>query len=136
MVMRERFDQFLVDRSLEAGVELVEGKKVLGAREVGGGIEVEWEGGGRTRCEFLIGADGAGSVVARSFALLPPRGRRIGIGLQSEIPYGQVAEMYKEDRRRVHLDFGRVPSGYGWVFPKKEVLSVGVGGVLRGGERA
>jgi geranylgeranyl reductase family protein len=135
MVMRERFDQFLVDRSLDAGVELVEGKKVLGAREVGGGIEVEWDGGGRTRCEFLIGADGAGSVVARSFSLLPHKREEIGIGLQGEIPYGQVAEMFKEDRRRVHLDFGRVPSGYGWVFPKKEVLSVGVGGILRGGEK-
>src|SRR5512139_2837203 len=62
LVMRERFDQFLIERSVEAGVELVEGKKVLAAREVGSGIEVEWQGGGRTRCEYLIGADGAGSV--------------------------------------------------------------------------
>lgn len=136
MVMRERFDQFLIERSLEAGVELVEGKKVLAAREVGSGTEVEWEGGRRTRCEYLIGADGAGSVVARSFALLPSGKDGNGVGLQSEIPYRQVAEMSEEDRRRVHLDFGRVPNGYGWVFPKKEVLSVGVGGIFRAGEKA
>jgi len=136
MVMRERFDGLLIERSLEAGAELLEGKKVLGAREVAGGIEVEWEGGGKARCEYLIGADGAGSVVARSFALLPSREEEQGIGLQSEIPYSQVVEMSEENRHRVYLDFGRVPNGYGWVFPKKEVLSVGVGGVLRGGEKA
>jgi flavin-dependent dehydrogenase len=35
----------------------------------------------------------------------------------------------------MHLDFGRIPGGYGWVFPKKDGLSLGVGGVSRGGER-
>jgi flavin-dependent dehydrogenase len=29
------------------------------------------------------------------------------------------------------LDFGRVPNGYGWVFPKKEWLSIGIGGMFR-----
>ena len=107
----------------------------MGARETGDGIEVECEGGDKFRCQFLIGADGAGSVVARSFSLLPSKTEANGIGLQSEIPYERVTEMPEEDRRRVHLDFGRVPNGYGWVFPKKEVLSVGIGGVFRGGEK-
>ncbi len=135
MVMRERFDQFLIDRSLEAGVELAEGKRVLSAVVVGDGIDVEREGDGRLRCHYLIGADGAGSVVARSFSLLPSQTEAKGIGLQSEIPYERVTQMSEQDRRRVHLDFGRVPNGYGWVFPKKEVLSVGIGGVFRGGEK-
>jgi geranylgeranyl reductase family protein len=136
MVMRERFDQFLVKHALEAGVELLEGRKVLAAQKVGGKIEVEWEGGGRARCDYLVGADGAGSVVARSFALLPSRKAENGIGLQSEIPYRQMTEIPQEERRRVHLDFGRVPNGYGWVFPKKDGLSVGVGGNFRRGEKA
>jgi flavin-dependent dehydrogenase len=37
----------------------------------------------------------------------------------------------KEELRFVHLDFGRVPNGYGWVFPKKEWLSIGIGGMFR-----
>ena len=30
--------------------------------------------------------------------------------------------------RTVGLDWGTLPNGYGWIFPKKDHLSVGVGG--------
>ncbi len=35
----------------------------------------------------------------------------------------------------IHLDFGGVPNGYGWVFPKREGLSIGVGGMFQAGEK-
>jgi geranylgeranyl reductase family protein len=135
MVRRNRFDQFLVDHSLQPGVELAEGKKVIGARDLGEGIEVEWEGGTRSRCTYLIGADGPGSTVARSFSLLPPKAQENGVGLESEVPYESMVPMAQEDLHRVHLDFGRIPNGYGWVFPKKEVVSIGIGGTLNGRKR-
>jgi flavin-dependent dehydrogenase len=32
----------------------------------------------------------------------------------------------------MHFDFGQVPYGYGWVFPKGKWLSIGVGGIFKG----
>ncbi len=52
MVMRDRFDQFLIEKGLEKGVELLEGNKVLRAEERGEEIEVELARGERIRCDI------------------------------------------------------------------------------------
>ena len=64
MVMRERFDQFLIGKSLEEGVELLEGNRVIRVEERGDALEIELSKGEIFRCEYLIGADGPESLVA------------------------------------------------------------------------
>ena len=122
MVMRERFDQFLIGKSLEEGVELLEGNRVIRVEERGDGFEIELSKGERFRCEYLIGADGPESLVARSFSLRPARKNGSGVALESEIPFESVSEFPKEDLSSIHLDFGGVPNGYGWVFPEERML--------------
>ena len=61
-------------------------------------------------------------MVARSFSLKPPRKNGGGVAVESEIPFESVMEFPKEDFSCIHLDFGGVPNGYGWVFPKREWL--------------
>ena len=70
MVMRDRFDQLLVNKALENGAAKLEGEKVTRAEEKGNGVEVELAKGERIRCEYLIGADGAESVVAKVLFLI------------------------------------------------------------------
>jgi len=135
MVMRERFDQFLIGKGLEKGVALIEGNKVIRAEERGDGIEIRLSRGERLRCEYLIGADGPESIVARSFSLNPPGGNRGGIAVEGEIPFESAEGFPKEDLSSIHLDFGGVPNGYGWVFPKREGLSIGIGGMFKAGEK-
>lgn len=130
LVMRGRFDQFLVKKALGKGAEILEGERVKGVEEKGRWVEVELGRGGRFRCEYLIGADGAGGIVAKSLSLLPQKGNGKGIGLESEIPFQSTVNFPKEDFHHIHLDFGRTPSGFGWVFPKREGLSVGIGGMF------
>jgi geranylgeranyl reductase family protein len=130
LVMRDRFDQFLVKKALEMGAEILEGERVERVEEKGQRVEVELARGEKLRCEHLIGADGARSVVAKSLSLLPPKSDGGGIGLESEIPFESVTDFPKEDLHHIHLDFGRIPSGYGWVFPKREGLSIGIGGMF------
>jgi flavin-dependent dehydrogenase len=55
--------------------------------------------------------------------------------MESEIPLESTLDFPREELQLVHLDFGGVPNGYGWVFPKKEGLSIGVGGMLRDGAK-
>lgn len=133
MVMRDQFDQLLVRKALEKGVEILEGLKVVGVEEKRHGVEVALSKGEKIDCEYLIGADGAESVVARTLSLLPSEGDGRGMGVESEIPFRSTIDFPKEELRLIRLDFGGIPNGYGWVFPKREGLSIGIGGMFRNG---
>jgi geranylgeranyl reductase family protein len=135
LVMRDRFDQFLIEKALEKGAGLLDGERVAGVRDRGTGVEVELARGERFQCEYLIGADGPESVVAKSLSLSLPQGDGNGIGVESEIPFEPAIDFPKKELHLIHLDFGRIPNGYGWVFPKSEGLSIGIGGMLREGKK-
>ncbi len=131
MVMRDRFDQFLLEKACEEGARLLMGEKVTGIGEREDGVEVELISGEKVRAHYLIGADGAGSVVAKHLSL-PADGRDgNGIAIQSEIPFDSSIPIPERERQFVHLDFGGITNGYGWVFPKREWLSIGIGGMFR-----
>ena len=135
LVMRDRFDQFLVNKALEEGTELLEGERVVRVRDWGDGIEVELARGQRLQCEYLIGADGAEGVVAKSLSLSMPQVDGNGMGVESEIPFESAIDFPKKELQLIHLDFGKIPNGYGWVFPKREGLSIGIGGMWRDGKK-
>ena len=135
LVMRDRFDQFLINKALEEGTGLLEGERVVRVRDRGDGVEVELAKGERLRCECLIGADGAEGVVAKSLSLPMPQGDGNGMGVESEIPFESAIDFPKKELQLIHLDFGKIPNGYGWVFPKREGLSIGIGGMSREGKK-
>ncbi|MDI7258389.1 MAG: geranylgeranyl reductase family protein [Thermodesulfobacteriota bacterium] len=131
LVMRDRFDHFLIKGAQEEGAEVLEGEKVTKIEERGNGVEAELANGERFRSQYLIGADGAESIVARSISLPPQRNDGNGIAVQSEIFFDSSIHLPQKELHFIHLDFGRIPNGYGWVFPKRESLSIGVGGMFR-----
>ena len=131
LVMRDRFDQLLINKASEEGAEILEGEKVTKAEERADGVEVELTKGKKFSCQYLIGADGAESVVARSVSLSSPKNDGSGIAIESEIPFDSSIHFPQKELQFIHLDFGRIPNGYGWVFPKKEYLSIGIGGMFR-----
>ncbi len=131
LIMRDRFDKFLADKAIEDGSEILEGVKVLSVEEGNGGIFVKLSKGDFVTCEYLIGADGAGSMVARSIFQNREKGQRNGIAIESEIPFNELIHSPREEFQLVHLDFGQIPNGYGWVFPKKNYLSIGIGGMFK-----
>ena len=133
MVMRDRFDHLLVQEASAAGVEVLEGTRITAAEEKDGIVEGHLLHGEKVRSEYLIGADGSMSTIAES--LMGRRGDENRFALKSEIPFDSAAGFPEEDHCLMHFDFGRIPNGYGWVFPKGEKLSIGVGGVFRGEDK-
>jgi geranylgeranyl reductase family protein len=129
--MRDRFDQFLIDKALEVGTKILDGEKVTKVEEGADGVEVELTQGKKFRCQYLIGADGSESMVAKSLSLEPQKNDGYGVAIESETPFDSSVPFPKEELQLIHLDFGRVPNGYAWVFPKKEWLSIGIGGMFR-----
>ncbi len=131
LIMRDRFDQLLVHKALEEGAELLEGERVIRVKEKGEGVEVELAKGERLHSQYLIGADGPESMVAKSLPWPSQRNDENGIAVESEIPFDSSIHFPQKELQFVHLDFGSIPNGYGWVFPKKEYLSIGIGGMFR-----
>lgn len=79
------------------------------------------------RARQLVGADGANGPVNRIFRLAEPRGRALAVELvlsRDDLENDPVA--------RPCFDFGALPRGYGWVFPKETELSVGLYTLARG----
>jgi len=124
MVMRDRFDAFLAGRAEAAGAILHEGETVRAVRELEDGVVVETTRG-VYRTPFLVGADGATGIVARDLGLKP--GKRLAVALEGEVTVAPA--MLDALGDEVWIEFGSVPYGYGWVFPKRDHLSVGVGGL-------
>ena len=127
MVMRDRFDHFLVEKARRVGTEVHEDEPVTSCWQLPDGIEVTTDRG-RYLAKVLIGADGANSLVAQQ--LFPGRRSRRMATLESEIPIGPAP--HYPGTGRALIDIGATPAGYAWIFPKQERLSIGVGD-LRGG---
>lgn len=122
MVMRHRFDHFLVMKALEAGARFLEGAAFKGLSGEAGSLKVETSFG-PVEARLVVGADGVGSKVAGALGLSKPD------ALMNAIE----AEVYLEDTERLgrfngsaRFCFGLIPQGYAWVFPKSDHLSIGV----------
>ena len=151
MVMRSEFDAYLLERS---GAEVWDRAPVTAVAEGRDAVQLE-AGGRKVSAHYLVGADGALSLVARCLGLR--RNRRLGGTLEVEVPLderkdvpplglgpvrpkheaeetasGQSAShrtkpKLESPRSSAVFSLGVVPGGYAWVFPKGDLLSVGVG---------
>lgn len=120
MVMRDKFDAFLLEH---ADAEIRQGVAVRAVEEKADGVIVETGEGERIEGYYLIAADGANSVVARSMGL---RRKKLTAGA-IEVEVAVPAEVFARFADQPLFIFGEVATGYLWVFPKSGHLSVGIG---------
>jgi geranylgeranyl reductase family protein len=121
-VSREKFDAFLLMKAASAGAEVITGAAVRKIERQGRAFLVRADSG-RYRGKIIAGADGARSMVARSFGL---EGARIhGTTLECHLapPPGKEGRF----RGTIHVDYGLLRQGYAWLFPKGSSLSLGAG---------
>ena len=123
MTQRLRLDSLLVERAVEAGVELREGVKASRIERDGVGVVVRTDAGD-VRARLAIGADGANGIAVR--AVEHPAARTYCIALEATIPYERGGR--DRYRSRAVLELGVVAGGYGWIFPKEDHVNVGVAG--------
>ena len=128
MVMRDRFDHLLLRSAVErGGVTLFTETAVREVELREANVYLHTTRGG-IAARFVIAADGVNSVIARSTGRPPLRG--VVPALECETQY--AAATMTPWMNAARFDFGIVPAGYGWIFPKQEHLSIGVGTTRRG----
>jgi flavin-dependent dehydrogenase len=86
---------------------------------------------GPFRARFLVAADGATGPTARAAGWTQPLASVPALDAEVEVPPRVLARF--ADRAR--FDLGTPAGGYGWIFPKADHLSVGVGVFTRGAAR-
>src|SRR5215469_5464875 len=116
MTVRDEFDAFCLNQTIRAGVEFHKIGQIHGLREMSD-VVVLSTAAGDLQARFLVGADGANSRVRRLMG--DERWFRVGFALEAQV----LSSHHVSD---MHLDFGVVSDGYGWVFPKDGHLNVGL----------
>jgi geranylgeranyl reductase family protein len=121
LVMRDRFDHFLVRQAEAAGSVVRDRARFLSLSGSPGKLTVKTTAG-HFHTRIVVGADGVHSRVARSLGL--PVAYRVMPALEAELA------VTPETRQRwagsVYFDFGVIPGGYAWLFPKKDWISAGI----------
>ncbi len=120
IVDRSRFDHVLLKRAAEQGVTVHQGEPVQ--KIVPGKTITVTTSRDTYLARYLIGADGANSVVALSLGYQRRHG---GYTLECFIP--DTHEVVSRHAGSLTFYYGFLPSGYAWMFPKKGGASVGIG---------
>jgi geranylgeranyl reductase family protein len=136
--LRTKFDDGLRKIAMHAGVEFLGGCGVENVREEHDGVVVLLADGRGLRARVLVGADGASSRVAAAARIHKGWGKRdYVLCANSDIPcssdlirstYGDRFPFY------VYLEYQGL-QGYGWVFPKRRHICVGIGALLENGRQ-
>ena len=128
MLTREILDRTMREKAQDTGAELREAAFVSQEPQADGKIRVKIryrdEREEYLTCDALVGADGAGSMVARSV------GRpavRYASAIQERLELPADAMAYYENRAELYLGDDISPDFYGWVFPKSDHVAVGTG---------
>jgi geranylgeranyl reductase family protein len=119
-VCRPAFDNYLVRRNLaDPKFTFMDGCKAVRIDYADGRFVVTTTRGTLTSRQ-LIGADGAYSLVNRTFRVSIPRAAATAVEIN--LPWESAAS----DPQVPCLDYGATDQGYGWIFPKQDHLSVGL----------
>lgn len=127
MVMRDQFDFFLTEKASHEGATVLDETNFKSLKGEAGNLIIQTSKG-MFRSKLLIGADGIHSASSKALGLNGNKKKMIG--LESEIVVGPE-EIFNTFKNSACFDFGVIPNGYGWVFPKKNHLSVGVASISK-----
>ena len=129
LVRRIEFDSLLMTMAREAGAELAEGADITRVSETAAGVRLEARDGRAFEAPIVVAADGVYSTVARRLGFNPgwPRDG-IAIDMMEETPSSRLRAV-DGDTLWVSFALG-AGHGYGYIFPKRDYVNVGVGCVV------
>jgi geranylgeranyl reductase family protein len=121
LIDRPSFDAFLLQKAISQGVQCHQDERALTVKQENDIIHLQTDRASY-QSRYLIGADGIHSQVAKAVGLL--RNRSISLAYEAHLAYpsGKIDPLIES----ITFDFGTLLGGYGWIFPKRDHLNVGV----------
>jgi flavin-dependent dehydrogenase len=121
MTMRADLDNFLANEAQAAGARLLDACPVQEILPGPDAVKVV-TAQGTFHARFIVAADGVQSLTAKTCGWPALPRLAPAIEWELELPSAEFARFTSTAR----FDFGFMPAGYAWVFPKREHLSVGI----------
>lgn len=122
-VQRKNFDHFLIEQAVKAGARFFGNTRFQSWTSQKDTVEVETTAG-KCQAKFLVGADGVQSAVAGTVRLGGPKQQILVI--HSEVP---TSVFPWSEPETVHVDWGSHKRAYAYLFPRRETLAIGAGGL-------
>lgn len=133
LIQRNEFDSYLIDKAKEAGAEIVLGNEIVAIEQLRNGIRALGVGDSY-KAQFLVGADGVNGVSMKQLDIRhrwPLENVAVCINAEVQLDSNEVERTMTLDEESklsfIDLYYGFVEWGYGWVFPKRESLNIGIG---------
>jgi flavin-dependent dehydrogenase len=128
-VDRYVYDDFLLQKVKDTGVTVIEGDKVKDIDTEGNLITTS---SGKTyKARFIIGADGAHSVVRRHLPRNNIHNRKWEYNLATALEINIPRSQFQQDIKYPIIQFGYIDWGYSWIFPNNDEIILGLGGLNR-----
>jgi geranylgeranyl reductase family protein len=121
MTMRENLDYFMLEKAYEENATYNSEETVTDIHQTSEYVEVVTEKE-KYSAKFVIAADGASGITVRKLGMQKNIKKIPALEHEISVDNNQL-DIHS---RTARFDFGFVPAGYAWVFPKKEHLSIGL----------
>ena len=128
LISRKVFDNYLLEKARETGIEVHTGEKVLDCIEKEDCVEVKTTDN-TYLASFVLIAEGSEGVLKHKVREKDKR-TDYSLALVTEIPE-QDEKIKNRLPDTLELHFGIAHGGYGWVFPHSGYYSVGITGIAR-----
>lgn len=121
MTMRKDFDYKLLEYAKSSGTFVLDNCEVYDLILNDESVYIETKKG-EFKSSFVIGSDGTQGISLK----------KAGLKITKKNLPALECEIYVSDKdlerfSEVRFDFGFIPAGYAWIFPKKDHLSIGLG---------
>ncbi|MFO7677169.1 MAG: NAD(P)/FAD-dependent oxidoreductase [Thermoplasmatota archaeon] len=127
-VLRKEFDYSLLKIAQQSGAAVKLGKKIVDVQRKNNHMICFFDDDTQVESKLVIGCDGMRSVVAEKTYLSQDKNNRC-VCLVVEHPLNEI-EMQKYFKKEKFIQLfikTQGITGYGWIFPKKDTVNIGIG---------
>lgn len=119
-IERKEFDNELLIKAKEAGVKVYIPKKVVDIEENVHSVRVKLDNGSDLKANFIVIAEGVNGKLYEKIGYFG--NRDLTMALEVDVtPTNYPISL----NNNALFDFGAIPNGYGWIFPKEGYLNIG-----------
>jgi len=128
MVLRKKFDYGLVNHAIDCGTKFADKTKIVDMKIDKNKVKLITNNNQYLESKIVIGADGVWSIIAKK-SNLSQNSKNFGVCLYQEVNLKEkTIKNYFPGKKLAHVHINYTgKNGYGWVFPKREHINIGVG---------